>query len=142
MPINSGTARIPMHPAIRRAIEAGEGWVETKSLWCIDCGDLAHREITDPHRVACYKCGEVTHNPDASFTPLKHLEIRPDKPLPKPEEIDWNHVSEVRVFGRLNPEGKLIVDAALTNSTHRVSVTGDTEGKRSVDSHITGSNLE
>lgn len=70
------------------------------------------------------------------------LEVRAGTSLPKLEDIDWLKVSEVQVFGRLNPEGKLIVDAALTNSIHQVHVTGDHEGRHSVDSHITGNNLE
>lgn len=98
---NSGAARIPMRPAIRRAIEEGDGWTETKGLWCIVCGDLAHREIADPHRIGCYKCSEVTHNPDASFTPMKPLEIRPGQPLPLADNVDWDKVSSVHVYSEV-----------------------------------------
>ncbi len=134
----SGTARIPMYPAIRRAIETGDGWTETKALWCIVCGELAHRENADPYRVACYKCSELTFNPDASFSPPRALEVRANKPLPKLEEIDWRQVSEVHVYGQLNYEGKAIVDAALTNKTHRVNIQSmDAEALHSVDHFVT-----
>ena len=60
MTINIGAARIPMRPDIRKAIEEGSGWTEMKDLWCIICDELAHRENAGQHRVACYKCSELT----------------------------------------------------------------------------------
>jgi hypothetical protein len=136
--MSSTTASIPMHPAIRKNIEAGNGWTESKELSCKVCDKLAHCEDAGSRRVACYECNTVTFIPDACFFVLRPLEIHPDTPLPKPEEIDWHKISEVQVYGRLNDAGKAIVDAALTNKTRRVKVHANgEEAFNSVDHFVT-----
>jgi len=136
-------AFIPLHPAIRHAIEAGNGWTEMQELSCKMCGTLAHSENAGSRRIACYMCGIITFSPSACFNMLRPLEIHQGKSLPKPEDIDWLHVSEVRVQGRLSDDAKRIVDMALTNPKNKVIVRGmDLEARASIDSHVTGSNLE
>lgn len=143
MSVDLGTAAIQMSRTIRSAIEEGSRWVEARTLVCDTCGNYAHKETAEPFRFACYHCEVVTHSPRACFSSLLPLEVRPGKSLPKPEEIDWLHVSEVRVQGRLSDDAKRIVDLALTNPKNKVIVRGmDLEARASIDSHVTGSNLE
>lgn len=69
------------------------------------------------------------------------IEIRPGQPLPALASINWNSVSEVQVWGRLSGEAKKIIDAALTNTTHKVTVSSkDDEARLAVDNFITGAN--
>ena len=66
------------------------------------------------------------------------LVVRTDASLPKPQEINWHQVSEVQVYGRLNDEGKTIVNLALTNKTRRVHIRAmDDEAGYSVDHFVT-----